>query len=320
MLLPDRVELLVSFSGKLKRFILPVSRAELTHETRELRRTLVKRTTWEFLPHAQKLYDWLIRPLDRDLTAMKPNTLVFVLDGALRTIPLAALHDGNDFLIHRYPVAITPSLTLTDPQPLNKVQARMLSLGLSQPVQGYSGLPYVSEELDSIKDLFPGEQLRNGAFRLAGMEKALQKGAFNLVHVASHGQFGSDATDTFLLSFDEKFSMERFGHYVGLFKFRDVPLDLLTLSACDTAAGDDRAALGLAGVAVRAGARSALATLWHVNDPASYELITEFYRQLRTPGVSRAAALQAAQLKLMSDQRYDHPGYWAPFLMINNWL
>jgi CHAT domain-containing protein len=92
------------------------------------------------------------------------------------------------------------------------------------------------------------------------------------------------------------------------------------LSACETAAGDDRAALGLAGVAIRAGARSALATLWHVNDPASYELIVEFYKQLQHPSFSRAAALQAAQLKLLGDLRYDHPGYWAPFILINNWL
>lgn len=320
VLLPDRVELLVSFGGKLKRFTLPVSKEELTTETRKLRSTLVKRTTWEFLPHAQKLYDWLIRPLENELATMKPNTLVFVLDGPLRTIPMAALHDGNDFLISRYPVAITPSLTLVDPQPLNRREAKILSLGLTQAVQGFSGLPYVADELNSIKGLFPGEQLLNGRFRLTEMEKALKKESFSMVHIASHGQFGSEAADTFLLSFDEKFSMERFGQYVGLFKFREVPLDLLTLSACETAAGDDRAALGLAGVAVRSGARSALATLWHVNDPASYELITEFYRQLLTPGISRAAALQAAQLKLMSDQRYDHPSYWAPFLMINNWL
>ena len=87
-----------------------------------------------------------------------------------------------------------------------------------------------------------------------------------------------------------------------------------------TAAGDDRAALGLAGIAIRAGARSALATLWHINDPASSKLVAEFYRQLDDPSISRAAALQAAQLKVLADPRYEHPGYWSPFLLINNWL
>ncbi len=92
------------------------------------------------------------------------------------------------------------------------------------------------------------------------------------------------------------------------------------MSACETAAGDDRAALGLAGVAIKAGARSALATLWFINDPASSILVAEFYRQLQDPSVSRAVALQRAQLKLLNDPRYQHPGYWSPFLLINNWL
>jgi CHAT domain-containing protein len=251
---------------------------------------------------------------------MKPDTLVFVPDGPLRTIPMAALHDGKQFLINRYPIAITPSLNLTDPKPVRRENARMLSLGLTQAVQGFPGLPYVDDELKTIRELYGGESLLNNNFRLARVEEALKKEPFSIVHIASHGHFGGDAKDTFLLAFDEKFNMDRFGEYVGLFRFREEPLDLLTLSACETAAGNDRAALGLAGVAVRSGARSALATIWHVNDPASYELIAEFYRQLRNPAISRAGALQAAQLKLLGDMRYDHPGYWAPFLMINNWL
>jgi CHAT domain-containing protein len=320
VLFPDRVELLVSFAGRLKRFTLTVGIDELTKEARELRRKLVKRTTWEFLPHAQKLYDWIIRPLENDLNAMKLDTLVFVPDGPLRTIPMAALHDGNQFLINRYPIAITPSLNLTDPRPLKREGAKVLLLGLTQAVQGFSGLPYVADELKSIRELYGGELLLNDEFRLARVEDELKKEPFSIVHIASHGQFGADVGDTFILSFNEKFTMDRLAQYVGLFKFREEPLDMLALSACETAAGDDRAALGLAGVAVRAGARSALATLWHINDPASYELVVEFYRQLRNPSISRAAALRAAQLKLLNDLRYDHPGYWAPFLLINNWL
>jgi CHAT domain-containing protein len=318
--LPDRVELLVSFSGRLKNITLPVSVDVFTRETREFRRTLVKRTTWEFLPHAQKLYDWLIRPFEDDLIAAKADTLVFVPDGPLRTVPMAALHDGNRFLVERYRIAVTPGLNLTDPRPLDREQAKMLSMGVTQAVQGFPALPYVSDEMKSIKELYGGEQLLNAQFRLANLEQSLKKQPFSMVHVASHGQFGGTAGETFLLAFDERLTMDRFGEYIGLFKFREEPLDLLTLSACETAAGDDRAALGLAGVAVRAGARSALATLWHVNDPATYELIVEFYRQLRNPSATRASALQAAQRKLQGDLRYDHPGYWAPFLLINNWL
>jgi CHAT domain-containing protein len=107
---------------------------------------------------------------------------------------------------------------------------------------------------------------------------------------------------------------------VGVFRFRDDPLELLTLSACDTAAGDDRAALGLAGIAIKAGARSALATLWNINDEAAVGLVLDFYRQLKNPATSRAVALQRAQLKLIENPRYEHPGFWSAFLMINNWL
>jgi CHAT domain-containing protein len=114
--------------------------------------------------------------------------------------------------------------------------------------------------------------------------------------------------------------MDQLEQYIGLLRFREDPLELLTLSACETAVGDDRAALGIAGIAIKAGARSALATLWYINDQASSTLVSEFYRQLQDPSVSRAIALKRAQLKLLNDRSYQHPSYWSPFLLINNWL
>jgi CHAT domain-containing protein len=320
VLLPDRVELLVSFAGRLKRYTLPVGVEELNRQARSFRRTLMKRTSWEFLPHAQKLYDWLIRPLEKDLAAGSEPTLVFVPDGSLRSIPMAALHDGKRFLISRYPIAITPSLILTDPQPVKRQGARLLALGVSQPVQGFPGLPYVNDELKAIAEIYPGEVLLNDQFSGQSLARALKEEPYSIVHIASHGHFGGEVDNTFLLAFDGKLTMDRISRDIGLYRFRREPLDLITLSACETALGDDRAALGLAGIAVRAGARSALATLWQVNDPVSFELVVEFYRQLSTPGCSRATALQRAQLKLLKQSRYEHPGYWAPFLLINNWL
>ena len=114
--------------------------------------------------------------------------------------------------------------------------------------------------------------------------------------------------------------MDRLEQFVGLYRFRDAPLALLVLSACETAAGDDRAALGLAGVAIKAGATSALATLWLISDEASTKLVSEFYRQLQDPSLSKAVALQRAQLKMLNDPVYSHPAYWAAFLLLNNWL
>jgi CHAT domain-containing protein/Tfp pilus assembly protein PilF len=320
ILLPDRTELLVSLPAGLERFTVPVGSETLTQEVRAFRRKLEKRTTREFLPHAQQLYDWLIRPFEPALAALTLETLVFVPDGPLRTIPMAALHDGQQFLITKYALAITPSLDLTDPQPLKRDQARTLALGLTEAVQGFPALPNVSAELQAIQKLQASDVLLNKEFLVSRVEKGLQSQQPTIVHVASHGQFESDVRKTFILTFDDKLTMDRLDQFVGFFRFRDDPLELLTLSACQTAAGDDRAALGLAGVAIKAGARSALATLWYINDQASSDLVAEFYRQLQDPAVSRALALQRAQLKLLNDPRYQHPGYWSPFLLINNWL
>jgi CHAT domain-containing protein len=320
ILLPDRTELLVSLRSGLKRVTVPVGADRVTQEVRQLRRKLEKRTTREFLPHAQQLYDWLIRPLAPDLDAARTKTLVFVPDGALRTIPMAALHDGQRFLIAKYALATTPGLNLTEPRPLNRENTRVLALGVTKAIQGFPPLPNVAAELQSLQGMFPTTALVDESFNLVNVERKLKDEPFTIVHIASHGQFGGDPQSTFLLAFDDKLTMDRLGQFIGLFKFRDNPLELLTLSACDTAEGDDRAALGLAGLAVKAGARSALATLWNINDPVSAELVAEFYRQLEDRSVSRAVALQRAQVKLLDDPRYDHPGFWAPFLLINNWL
>jgi CHAT domain-containing protein/Tfp pilus assembly protein PilF len=320
ILLPDRTELLVSLPTGLKRFAVPVGAATLTQQVREFRRKLEKQTTREYLPHAQQLYDWLIRPLEPDLTAVTIDSLVFVPDGPLRTISMAALHDGQQFLISKYAVATTPGIDLTDPRSIKRENMKALAVGLTESVQGFPPLPNVSTELQSIQGLYGGDLLLNQDFLVSRLEKELRDERFTVVHIASHGRFESNVANTFVLTFDDKLTMERLNQFVGLFRFRDDPLELLTLSACETAAGDDRAALSLAGIAIKAGARSALATLWHINDPASSLLITEFYQQLQHPSVSRAIALQRAQLKLLHDPRYQHPGYWSPFLLINNWL
>lgn len=320
ILLPDRTELLVSLPTGLKRFSIPVGAKKMTQEVRQFRRTLEKRTTRQYLPHAQKLYDWLIRPFEADLASSQIDTLVFVPDGALRTIPMSALHDGKQFLIDKYAIGITPGLNLTDPRPINRKEMKVLAVGVTEAVQGFPALPNVSAELKELRDLFGSTTLVDQEFTATNLEKKLKSEKFTIVHIASHGQFGSDTDRTFLLTFNEKLSMNRLDQLVGVFKYSDDPLELLTLSACDTAAGDDRAALGLAGIAIKAGARSALASLWNINDEASVGLVADFYRELQAGLSSRAIALQRAQMKMLANPRYEHPGFWSPFLMINNWL
>jgi CHAT domain-containing protein len=320
IILKDRLELLLTLPDGMKRFTTRVDSERLTSEIRAFRTRLERRTTHQYYPHARQLYDWLIRPIAAELERHQVETLVIVPDGALRTIPLAALHDGDKFLVARYAVATTPGLTLTDPRPIERERARVLLNGLTEGVQGFPPLPHVAEELQSIHEIYGGTVLQNKTFTIPNMEKGLEATPYTIVHIASHAQFDRDIDKTFLLTYEDKLSMSRLEQFLGLSKFRTDAVELLTLSACETAAGDDRAALGLAGLAIKAGARSALATLWVVNDPASAAMVSLFYRQLQNPAVSKAKALQQAQLKLLEDPRYRHPNYWSAFLLIGNWL
>jgi CHAT domain-containing protein len=318
--LHDRLELLVSLPTGLRRIAVPVGAERLTQEVRRFRLRLEKRTTQEYLPHAQQLYEWLVRPLESTLSAAGVTTLVFVPDGPLRTIPLAALHDGEQFLIRKYAIATSPGLTLTDPRPLKRDHARSLAVGLTQSVQDFPPLPNVAEELETVQRVFPGRLLLNRDFRVSALEQELKTGGFTIMHIASHSELKDDPRKSFLLAFDQQVSLDQLDRLVGMYRLRNEPLAFLTLSACATAAGDDRAALGLAGVAIKAGASSALATLWSVSDEASSTLVSEFYRRLGDPSLTKAGALQQAQWKMLDDRVYDHPAYWSLFLLLNNWL
>jgi len=319
--LPDRTELLVSLNGELKRIKSPVTEAELTQTAHEFRINLEDRTSNLYLEQSQKLYDWLIRPIAPLLDKAKIDTLVFVPDGALRGVPMAALQDGSKFLVQKYAIAVTPGLTLMAPQPFHRDKIDLIINGLSESVQGFESLPFVNGEVASLHKLYGGRELMNKDFVLDKVRQQFTQGQCSIVHIASHGHFDSDAKKTFLLTFDSKLTLNQLEQMLRPSQFKDKPIELLTLSACQTAAGDDRAALGLAGVAIKAGARSAFATLWYINDQASATLVSDFYSALASsPTLTKAAALQTAQVKLLSDGRYEHPCYWAPYLIIGNWL
>ena len=320
IILPNRTELLVSLPDGMHRITVDIKQEELQEEARDFRRLLQKETTRQYLRKGQRLYDLLIRPLEPELAKFDINTLVVVPDGPLRMIPFSALHDGKQFLIAKYALATTPGLNLTDPKPLGREQIEVLSAGLTEGVQGFPPLPNVEGELEAIGGLYKAHRLINREFRIPQLEQAMMGNPFTIMHIASHGKFERDVKNSFLLTFDEKLTMDQLSQVIGYFRFRDQPLELLSLSACQTASGDDRAALGLAGIAIKAGARSALATLWFVNDEASSALVVEFYRQLKNPTLSKAQALRQAQLTMLDNPAYQHPIFWAPFLLLNNWL
>jgi len=322
VVLPDRVELIVGRAEGLELFRSPVDAATLTETVRRFRRLLPKRTTRQYLGPARQLYDWLIRPAAPVLDGARISALVVVPGGALRTIPFAALRDERQglFLAEKVAVATAPGLTLTDPRPIDPERVQLLAAGVSEAVQGYPPLPAVREELAGLEARFGGEALVDAGFDAARLEAAVRERPYGIVHIASHGEFRSEAGESFVLAYDRKISMQELADVVGRTRLRtEQPLELLALSACQTAAGDDRAALGLAGVALRAGARSALGTLWSVSDEASARLVARFYAEL-DGGASRAEALRSAQRELLATRAWRHPGYWSPFLMISSWL
>ena len=320
IILPDRLELLVGIGSRLSRITVPVREEALTNLVRIFRLLLEDPTSDGYLAPAEQLYEWLIRPLEPRLESSGVETLVFVPDGPLRTIPMAALHDGSEFVIAKYAVAVTPSLSLSDPRPLERENISVLTVGLTEAVQNFVALPSVADEAAAISALYPGTSLLDERFVLENMESELTETEFSIVHVASHAAFASNPEDSFLLTYDDRITLDDLGDLIGRFRLRENPIELLVLSACESASGDDRAALGLAGVAVKAGANSALATLWQISDEATSELIAHFYRELHETSFTKAKALQQAQLELMSDARYEHPLFWSPFILINNWL
>ena len=318
LLFADRLELLVSTATDLQQITVDVSAAELTAVVNLLRGGIERGDADRaYLTPARTLYDWIIEPLETLLAAAEPATLVLVPDGPLRTIPLAVLHDGERFLVERYAVATTPGLSLvaaSDAPPVSRV----LVGGLVEPTAGFAGLPFVAEELRSIERWFPTRVYTDDGFSTAMLEREIVAGGYSIVHLATHAQFEADYRRSFLLAHDDVITMDRLEDVMGSQRLTDRPVDLLVLSACQTAVGDERAALGLAGVAVKAGVRSALASLWAVNDESTARLVGEFYRRL-SAGESKAAALRGAQLLLLNDERYSQPVYWAPFLMIGDW-
>jgi CHAT domain-containing protein len=318
--LPDRLELLVQTPGGFSRHSVAVPADRLTREVRAFRHLIQDRGSRGYLGPAQQLYAWLIAPFQQDLLASGVTTLVVVPEGPLRTIPFAALHDGGRFLVSRYAVAVTPGLELTDVRPSDRSSIALLSMGLTLPVEGFPPRQNAASEVQQLNHLYGGRYLVDQQFLVPSLEREMKSKDFGIVHIASHGVVERDAKDSFLLAYDDKITMDRLSQLVGLQQYRESPLELLTLSACETAPDDDRAALGLSGVAIKAGARSALASLWISDDTASSDLVEEFYRQLHDGTVTKAVALQRAQQKVLAEPSHSHPGYWAPFLLINNWM
>ena len=323
IILADRLEVILSLPQQpLRHYAVAIPKEQVEDTVVQLRQFLTQVTNRRFLPSSQLLYNWLIRPAEADLTHSEVKTLVFVLDGSLRNIPMAALHDGKQYLIEKYAIALTPGLELLESRPLARQQLKVLRAGLSQARQGFRALPAVEVELNQIQSQVSGEVLLNQKFTQAAIQKAINATPYPIVHLATHGQFSSKAEETFILTWDDRINVNELSSLLETTDLRrSNPIELLVLSACETAKGDNRASLGIAGVAVRAGARSTLATLWLVNDEATAQIMVRFYQELSQTTVTKAEALRRAQELILQDPKYrQHPYYWAPYVLVGNWL
>jgi CHAT domain-containing protein/predicted negative regulator of RcsB-dependent stress response len=294
-------------------------------ETRvkRFRQALGQRTSQEVYVNAQWLYNKLIRPEESVIANSGVKTLVFVLDGNLRNIPIAALHDGKRFFIKQsYNIALLPGLQLFEPQRQQQRKLKVIAAGLSEsPSPEFSPLPFVTTELAQIQAQVPSVELLNQAFTRQAFTEKVNALPFPVVHLATHGKFASKVDETFILAWNDRITLNQLSTMLKISNLRrTVPIELLVLSACQTVVGDQQAALGLAGVAVRAGARSTLATLWQIDDQATSLLVGQFYQELAKPNGYKAEALSKAQRFLAEQPEYQHPYYWAPFVLVGNWM
>lgn len=334
IILDDRMEVIAKIPQKpLQRYRINQPRAEIEAVALELQEALLEPDeTLEVQELSQTLHQWLVDPLVSQLDGqtVPVDTLVFVLDGPLRSLPMAALYDGEQYLVEKYAVALSLGLQLLDPRPLAPQELGVLAAGLADvpaEFRQFPPLPEVPEELaliDSTLAQGKGQvkQLLDQDFTQLQLAASINNNPFNVLHLATHGQFSSRAEDTFVLAADGPINVNQFDDLLRQRETRqDNPIELLVLSACQTAVGDDRATLGLAGVAVRAGARSTLASLWNIGDRSTSILIGEFYRELAQGNVTKAEALRRAQVTLLRDYpNYARPTYWAPYVLVGNWL
>jgi len=360
----DRLELILINNQKtVRRTVYDTNSEKLDYEVGELKIWHGGPHNNKFIPHAQKLYDWLIRPLEEKNDLNGIDTLVFVPDGSLRRIPMAALHsgkdylingkdypidgkddpiDGKDYLINKYAIAVVPGLTLRATAPeAGQDNKRILLAGLdlkkSKFVEG-TELDRLNstKEIENINTAIQGaydehEELLNDKFTENHLKDKLTKEPYFIVHISSHAVFKADIKNTYILitegSEERRLFLEEFEDLLLLNRTHESSLNLITLSACQTALGDDRAALGLSGVALRAGAQSAVASLWKTTPNFTTKFMPVFYRKI-SEGMPKAKALQKAQQEMITNSylnadkarvKYDHPYFWASFILIGNW-
>ena len=326
ILLDGQIDVILKLpnSDELKYHNTKVSREIVEKVLQRLQVNLAKpHTRKKVQADASQIYQWLIAPLAKDLEAAKVDTLVFFLDTALRNIPMAVLYDGNNYLIEKYAIAITSGLELLESKTLQREKLNAMLAGLTESRHNYPPLKNVDLQLNQISAEIPSQILIDREFTVSSFQNQLESLPFPIVHIATHGQFSSKPEQTFILTWDNSIDLNQLSILLKNSETtKSEPIELLVLAACQTARGDKRATLGLAGVAINAGARSTLATLWKVSaDESPGILLSQFYRELiNNPNLTKAEALRRAQLEFLKDDSRNRPYFWASYILLGNWL
>jgi CHAT domain-containing protein len=320
------------------RFINKGNTTAIDRTIQEFRNNLRDPNSNDFLTQAKQLYDWIVRPMEAELQRSQIKTLIFVMNGNLRIVPPSALHDGKQYLVEKYAIASITSLQLTDLQRQGTNRnLQVLAMGLSESMQGWQPLPATKIEVEAISSqVLSGISFLNANFTIDKLQSQANEKKYGIIHLATHAKFvARSPNESYVQFWRDRLSMNRLADL-------KISTDILTLSACETALGEF---LGLAGIAVSAGAQTVLASLWNVSDVGTAPLMISFYSQLRQ-APSKAIALQQAQISLLRGEikiekgnligikgvaavpffnnvnslDLKHPYFWSAFTLIGNWL
>lgn len=333
---------IVTPGGSPIRKTIPVTRQRLLQVVKQFRNDVTnKDKPTAYLANAQQLYKWFIAPIENDLKQQKIQNLVFIMDNGLRSIPVAAFHDGKQFLIERYSVGAMPSISLTDTRYVDIRKSQVLAMG-AENIPTQTPLPSVPVELSTIAGtIWSGKSFQNEQFTANNIIAQRKQQPFSILHLATHGEFqAGKIQNSYIQLWDERLQIDR----LHQLKLNDSPVELIVLSACKTAVGDEDAELGFAGFAYRAGVKSAMGSIWYVSDEGTLGLMTSFYRNLKTAPI-KAEALRQAQVAMLTgkvrlqsgklvtagdkidlpaglvklgDVNLAHPFYWAGFTIVGN--
>ncbi|MFN5855590.1 MAG: CHAT domain-containing protein [Pseudanabaenaceae cyanobacterium] len=344
VILDDRIEIMVippkDRGAPFRRTSNPVTARRVNAVLQDYAVNLRDTLSRDYLEQSRELYNWVIAPIDEELQRQKIDTLVFVMDGAMRIVPPAALHDGKQFLVERYATVNIPSLRLTRLEYRDRANNRVLAMGLTEAVSGFSRLPAVEVELRTISEqILNGQSFLNQDFTIENMQQQRRNSNYGILHLGTHGKFVSDTSNgSFIQFWDSRLRMDQ----ITKLRFDSPAVEMMTLSACETAVGSN---LGISGLAIESGARSVLASLWTVSDAGTAPLMISFYRDF-PDAVHKAAALRSAQISLLSGKvrlnngviegipgvngvklpeaganiDLRHPFYWSSFILVGNWL